>query len=150
MAFSDDNGGFVFLCQDAKFSVCASTWSTRLSQLGKTQGSLSIMTHHLQNLDYIARIISKRLYNIFIIANIDARENAQLIKATFPLVRIALHPNINAKVVLLESETVWVGSSDFGETKMIESAIGLHSVTVYNRAVGSFFNTEWAKAIELQ
>lgn len=150
MAFSDDNGGFAFLCEDAKISVCASTWNTRLSQLGKSQGSLFIMTHYLPNLDYIARIISKRPDNIFIIANIDARENAQLIKSKFPLVRIALHPKINAKVVLLAPETVWVASSDFGETKMVESAIGLHSITVYNRAVESFFKTEWEKSIELQ
>jgi len=149
MAFSDDNGGFAFLCEDAKFSVCASTWNTRLSQLGKIHGSLYIMTHHLPNPDYIAKIISKRPHNIFIIANIDARENAQLIKSKFPLVRIALHPNINAKVVLVAPETVWVASSDFGETKMLESAIGLHSVAVHNRAVESFFNTEWAKSIEL-
>ena len=76
MAFTDDNGGFAFSCDDAKFSVCASTWNTCLSQLSKIQGSLCIMTHHLPNPEYIAKIIAKRPHNIFIIANQDARENA--------------------------------------------------------------------------
>lgn len=59
MAFTDDDGGFAFSCDDAKFSVCASTWNTRLSQLGKIQRSLCIMTHYLPNPEYIARIIAK-------------------------------------------------------------------------------------------
>lgn len=149
MAFTDDHGGFAFSCDDAKFSVCASTWNTRLSQLGKIQGSLCIMTHHLPNPEYIAKIFSKRPHNIFIIANQDARENAQKIKTQFPQVRIALHPKSNAKVVLVAPETVWVASSDFGETKMVESAIGLHSVTVHNRALEGLFNVEWDKSTEL-
>lgn len=150
MAFSDDSGGFAFACDDAKFSVCASTWNTRLSQLGKIQGSLCIMTHHLPNPEYISRIISKRPQNIFIIANEDSRENALLIKKQFPSVRIALHPKNNAKVVLVAPETVWVASSDFGETKLVESAIGLHSVEVHNRALENLFNAEWAKSVELK
>lgn len=149
MAFTDDDGGFAFSCDDAKFSVCASTWNTRLSQLGKIQGSLCIITHYLPNPEYIARIIAKRPYNIFIIASQDARENAQKIKSKFPQVRIALNPKLNAKVVLVAPETVWVASSDFGETKMIESAIGLHSVIVHNKVLEGFFNVEWAKSLEL-
>lgn len=150
MAFSDDGGGFAFSCNDAKFSVCASTWNTRLSQLGKIHGSLCIMTHHLPNPEYISRIISKRPQNIFIIANEDSRENALLIKNQFPSVRVALHPKMNAKVVLMAPETVWISSSDFGETKLIESAIGLHSATVHNRALVDLFNVEWANSVELQ
>lgn len=150
MAFRDDNGGFSFSCDDAKFSVCASTWNTRLSQLGKMQGSLYIMTHHLPNVDYISEIISKRPHNIFIIANEDARENAIKIKAKFPSVRIALHKKMNAKVVLIAPETVWISSSDFGESKMVESALGFHSVQVCNKAIEDLFNTEWSRANELQ
>lgn len=150
MAFSDDGGGFAFSCNDAKFSVCASTWSTRLSQLAKIQGNVYIMTNNLPNPEYIASIISKRPHNIFIIANEAANHNARIIKSQFPQVRIALHQKLNAKVVLVEPETVWVSSSDFGHTALIESAIGLHSAEVYNKALQNFFSVEWAKSIELQ
>ena len=149
MSFSDDNGGFSFSCADAKFSVCASTWNTRLSQLGKLQGSLRILTHHLPNPEYIAKILSKRPYNIFIIANEDARENAMKLKAQFPDVRIALHKKMNAKVVLFEPETVWVSSSDFGESKMTESAVGFHSSVAHAKAVGTIFSAEWKNSVEI-
>ena len=149
MAFISDGGGFAFACDDAKFSVCSSTWNTRLSQLGRLKGSLCIMTHCLPNVEYITKIFSKRPDNIFIIANEDARENALLVKSQFPGVRIALHPKMNAKVVLMAPETVWVSSSDFGETKMVESAIGLHSDTVHDNALENFFKKEWEKSIEI-
>lgn len=44
MAFSDDNGGFAFACSDAKMSIGASTWATRLSQLGSATGEILILT----------------------------------------------------------------------------------------------------------
>ncbi|BBB66538.1 hypothetical protein UNDYM_2285 [Undibacterium sp. YM2] len=150
MAFSDDSGGFAFVCNDGKFMLNASTWNTRLSQLGTAKGALYIMTNLLPNPDYIAKIISKRAENIFIIANEAARQNALQIKRAFPKVRIVLHPKMNAKLVLLAPETVWVATSDFGKTDMVETAIGLHSATVFNRALETLFNIEWAKSIEIQ
>lgn len=99
MTFKDDHGGFAFSCSDGKFCICASTWGTRLSQLGKVVGPVRIITELLPDTDYIKNIISKRPSDIFIIANISARENAKIIKEAFPSVRIALHQNINAKVV---------------------------------------------------
>jgi hypothetical protein len=108
------------------------------------------MTHHLPNIEYISKIISKRPHNIFIIANEEARENAIKLKAQFPLVRIALHKKMNAKVVLVAPETVWVSSSDFGESKMVESALGFHSAYAHNKAVEVFFNAEWENSVELQ
>ena len=149
MSFSADNGGFPFSCEDAKFSICASTWNTRLSQIGRSTGAIRIMTHGLPDPDYIARIFSKRPDNIYLIANSDAQAEALLIKAQFPKVRIVLHPRMNAKVVFIEPETVWLSSSDFGHTRAIESAVGFHSVDLHNRAVEHLFNKEWQNSAEL-
>ena len=149
MAFKDDNGGFAFQCDDAKFSICASTWNTRLSQIGKISGAICIITNRLPNVEYISRILSKRPRDIFIIAHNDARPEAMELKQRFPDVRIALHANINAKAVFVAPETVWLSSADFGETKMIESAAGFHSATLYNRSIESLFNREWQNAQEL-
>jgi len=55
----------------------------------------------------------------------------------------------NAKVVLVSPDTVWVSSSDFGKTKKIESAVGLHSSIVYQRTLDSLFNRIWADAREI-
>ena len=148
MSFKDDDGGFAFACEDAKFSIDASTWNTKLSQIKKISGEICIMTRLLPNPDYIEKILSKRPHDIFIIAHVDADNNAKKIKEKFPEVRIALHTKINSKVAFIAPETVWVSSADFGETKMIESAIGLHSATVHKRGK-DFFWREWKKAIEL-
>ncbi|WP_223527837.1 hypothetical protein [Pseudomonas sp. GL-R-19] len=48
MAFSDDSGGFAFSCTDAKISIGASTWATRLSQINKATGEILILTRGLR------------------------------------------------------------------------------------------------------
>ena len=149
MPFNVDGGGFSFCCQDAKFSICASTWNTRLSQIGRISGTIRIMTHGLPDQDFISQIFSKRPENILVIANTDAEAEAKVIKAAFPKVRIALHSQMNAKVVLVEPGTVWLSSSDFGKTRSIESAVGFHSSDLHNRAVEHLFNDQWKKSVEL-
>lgn len=150
MAFSDDGGGFSFSCEDAKMSICASTWNTRLSQLGRVKGPVWIMTRSLPGHEYIAQIIGKRPQDIFIIANSSAEIEAKALKLKFPMVRIVLHRNNNAKVVLVSPDTVWVSSSDFGETKHIESAIGIHSAGVYNKTLDSLFRKVWEEGTEVR
>ena len=150
MAFSDDGGGFAFSCEDAKMSICASTWNTRLSQLGRVKGPVWIMTGSLPGLDYIAQIIGKRPQDIFIIANSSAEIDAKALKLRFPMVRIVLHRNNNAKVVLVSPDTVWVSSSDFGETKQIESAVGIHSAGIYNKTLDSLFRKVWEEGTEVR
>ena len=149
MTFSDDPGSFAFACDDAKLSIVASTWNTKLSQLARMPGPLLVMTRLLPNLDYIGRIVGKRPKDIYILASTEAEADARKLKAQFPAVRIALHREIIAKAVFLGPETVWIGSADFGESKLIESAIGLHSETVFNRPSPHFFNPTWATAREI-
>lgn len=146
MAFKDDNGGFTFSCEDAKMSICASTWSTRLSQLERIDGPVYIMTNTLPNLEYISKIIGKRPRDIFIIANTSAHYEAQQLKNQFPMLQIALNDRMNAKVVLVAPETVWISSADFGKTDKIESAIGLHSSKAFGKAHESLFKDIWKKS----
>ncbi|WP_143047720.1 hypothetical protein [Variovorax sp. YR266] len=70
----------------------------------------------------------------------DAQREARMLKLRFPEVRIALHHNNNAKVVLVAPDTVWVSSADFGKTARIKSAVGLHSNIVFKRTRESFFD----------
>lgn len=149
MAFSDDNGGFAFSCDDAKMSICASTWNTRLSQIARVAGPILIMTGSLPEPEYISQILGKRPRDIFIIANTSAVAEARLLKSRFPAIRIALHPNNNAKVVLVAPDTVWVSSSDFGKTTKIEAAVGMHSVFVFNQTLSALFNRVWMEGTEI-
>jgi len=149
MVFSDDSRGFAFSCEDAKMFISASTWNTRLSQIARVVGPILIMTGSLPDPEYISRTLGKRPRDIFIIANAAAQREARMLKLRFPEVRIALHPNNNARVVLVAPDTVWVSSADFGKTTRIESAIGLHSGIVFKKTRESLFNRVWAEAIEI-
>jgi hypothetical protein len=149
MVFSNDSGGFAFSCEDAKMSICASTWNTRLAHIARVIGPVLIMTGSLPDPEYISRTLGKRPRDIFIIANADAQREARMLKLRFPDVRIALHRNNNAKVVLVAPNTVWVSSADFGKTTQIESAVGLHSSVVFDKTRESLFNKVWAEAIEI-
>lgn len=108
-----------------------------------------VMTRMLPNLDYIGRILSKRPREIYIIASTEAEADASRLKALFPEIRIVLHDNVNAKIVLVAPNIIWLGSSDFGESKDIESAVGLHSDLVFNKAITSLFNPVWSKSREI-
>ena len=149
MIFRDDSGGFAFSCEDAKISVCTSTWNKRLSQIARVVGPILIMTGSLPDPEYISRTLGKRPRDIFIIANADAQKEARALKQRFPDVRVALHHNNNAKVVLVAPDTVWVSSADFGKTTRIESTVGLHSSAVFNKTRESLFSWIWAEATEI-
>lgn len=151
MAFEDDGGGFAFSCDDAKFSICASTWGTRLSQISKSPQKVLIMTNSIDDVLYIADILRKSLGEVRVLANSLAKKEAELLKKELPTIRIALHPTNNAKIVLVSPNTVWISSADFGRSKikMIESAVGIHSHEVFNKALNVFFEKAWAEATEL-
>lgn len=107
------------------------------------------MTGSLPDPEYISQILNKRPQDIFIIANACAEAEAKFLKSRFPSIRIVLHRNNNAKVVLVAPDTVWVSSSDFGKTTKIESAVGMHSEFVYQRTLDSLFKRVWAEAVEI-
>lgn len=149
MIFRNDSGGFAFSCEDAKMSICTSTWNKRLSQIARVTGPILIMTGSLPDPEYISQTLGKRPRDIFIIANADAQKEARALKLRFPEIRVALHHNNNAKVVLVAPDTVWVSSADFGKTTRIESTIGLHSSAVFNKTRESLFSRIWAEATEI-
>ncbi|WP_322003847.1 hypothetical protein [Paraburkholderia tropica] len=145
MAFTFDSGGIPFKCDDAKMSLGASTWNTRLSQIGRSNAPVHIMTRNLVDTDYIARILQKRQENIFILANTSSRAEALTLKQMFPYVELRLHPDNNANMVLVGAQTVWMTSNDFGKTpkSQIDSAVGLHSATAYEIALTKLFQPAW-------
>lgn len=149
MPFNDDNGGFAFACTDAKMSIGASTWASRLSQLGKASGEILILTHGLSDVNYINKILDKRPADIWIVAHVSAELEARSLKAGRPWLHIALHPEIGAKAVLVAPETVWISGSDFGKAGKLESAVGFHSTELYVKTRSQLFAKAWAQAFEI-
>ncbi|MBH1672695.1 hypothetical protein I5U90_06550 [Stenotrophomonas maltophilia] len=153
MAFSDDRGGLSFECADAKMSLGSSTWSTRISHIGRVSWHMYVMTRRLPGTDHISRIISKRPRDISIIANYEARTAAEIMKGRFPGIRVALHAKNNAKVVLITPGTVWVSGADFGEGEgsgWIDAAMGMHSEDLFRRTHEDLFLRLWGESREIQ
>lgn len=149
MAFSDDNGGFAFMCSDAKMSIGSSTWASRLSQLSKATGEILILTHGLPDTGYITKILDKRPHNVWIVAHTDSLKEASALKTARPWLRIALHPHIGAKSVLVAPDTVWLSSNDFGLGGKLESAVGFHSTALYSQTRENLFARAWHEAQEI-
>ena len=131
MAFSTDNGG-VALYADIKLIEGASTWNTRLSQIGRARGNILICTEELLDdkpdfnrscgdLRYLRRILDKRdaidpgLASVMIITNIPSEAEAIELKILYPNLTVYLTDFIEGTTVLMKPETVWYAPGGFGD-----------------------------------
>lgn len=134
MAFKTDCGG-VAMTIEAKLSKAGTTWNTRLSQIGRHDHEVLIVTFSLCDLDYIAKIVSKRENGrgITIVCNSKYEVNAHRLKREFPELKIYINPNSHAKLALIAPDTVWLSSENIGhKSKTYDASIGIHSKEAYD------------------
>ncbi len=127
MAFKTDGGGLAFKCNDAKLCVGASTWATRLSQLGRMKGVVRIITYSLPEMDYVSEQLGRRPYDIFLLAHTKFLSRAKQIRQQFPLIRVVVHPEVHSKVLLIAPRTILISSANFGSSGWHETTIGFQS-----------------------
>lgn len=135
--FRTDNGGKAIRIDDAKLitTQMASTWNTRLSQIGTNNlkdKKVIICTYSLPDLEYSEQIFDKRSKNVILVANEKFKVKADELKAKYPDLTIHLKEDIHAKIVLVEPETVWLSSANFGKSGWFEHTIGIHSKEAYS------------------
>lgn len=133
MGFNTDCGG-VALTADIKVSNKATTWNTRLSQIGRTDAELIIVSFSLGDMEYIERILSKRPTgrNITLICHTSYYRNARILKKHLPEMRVFVHPKAHAKLVLYDPETVWISSENIGhKVKSFDATVGIKNRQVY-------------------
>jgi hypothetical protein len=132
--FRTDGGGLALRIDDAKLSTThsASTWSSRLSQIGKSNGKVIICTYSLPNMDYLRKIFDKRTSKITLIAHEKFSERAGQLKKLYPDLQVVLKQDVHAKFVLIEPDIVWLSSANFGSSGWFEQTIGLHSKEAYD------------------
>lgn len=148
MAFSTDNGGEA-LRADVKLIDGASTWNTRLSQIGRVKSNLLICTEELLadkpefsrpcgELRYLQRILDKRdalnpgLSSVMIITNITSEAEAIELKILYPDLTVYLTDFIVGTTVLMKPDTVWYAPGGFGNLGKENrptpfEGIGIHS-----------------------
>ena len=131
--FTTDHGGMALSIKDAKLSTShtASTWNTRLSQIGRSNKKIIICTYSLPSLEYLKRIFDKRTENITLIAHEKFVDKASHLKELYPDLEIILKPDVHAKYVLIEPDTVWMSSANFGSSGWFEQTIGIHDKDAY-------------------
>jgi len=133
--FKTDGGGYALRLNDAKISVGLTSWNTKLSQIAKTpvERRIIIVTYSLPRYQtFIPKILEKRSANVLIICHMKFMERALELQKRFPLLRFRFLDNVHAKVVLIEPDTVWLSSANFGSSKWIECTIGIHSEKAYD------------------
>jgi len=134
MGFNTDSGG-VALTADIKVSNKATTWNTRLSQIGRTDAELIIVSFSLGDLAYTEKVLSKRPNgrNITLICNTGYYRNARILKKHLPEMRVFLHPKAHAKLVLYAPGTVWISSENIGhKAKSFDATVGIKNQVVYD------------------
>ena len=131
--FTTDHGGMALSIKDAKLSTShtASTWNTRLSQIGRSNKKIIICTYSLPSLEYLKKIFGKRTENITLIAHEKFADKASHLKELYPDLEIILKPDVHAKYVLIEPDTVWMSSANFGSSGWFEQTIGIHDKDAY-------------------
>lgn len=149
MAFKTDGGGIAFKSTDIKLTGEASTWGTRLSQLSKQSGLLRLITYSLPKLSYVEEQLGRRPNKIFVIAHKNFEASARDIKDRFPDIRIAIAPNVHSKVLLIEPNTIWISSANFGDSGWHETSIGVRSAEALDWYVNSVFNPLWNRCREI-
>ena len=134
MAFKTDCGG-IAMTANIKLSNAATTWNTRLSQIGRHDHLVTLVSFSLCDFTYLSKIISKRDAGtgIRIICGDKYEWNAIQLKRLFPDLKIYISPHAHAKLALIEPSTVWVSSENLGHVRdSFDASIGIHSEEAYN------------------
>lgn len=78
------------------------------------------------------------------------RERAQEIKDLFPLIRIGVRYDVHSKVLLIEPNTLYITSANFGLSRWHETSIGVRSKDAHDAYVCNAFNPLWDSAEKLR
>lgn len=150
MTFKTDGHGIAFKCNDIKITGDTHTWAMKISQLYRQTGIMRIITYSLPNIGYVKKQFERRPKDIFLIAHSSFQDKAEKIKEMFPDIRIALHKEVHSKVLLIEPNTIYISSANFGNSGWHEANIGLHSKEAHDWYLNHQFIPLWEVSTEVK
>lgn len=122
MLKTDTSG--VMLNAEVKMSNAFTSWNTRLRKIAQEPSRITICTYSLTDLRYVGRILSRCNGGITVICNSAYEGKARKLKSLYPYVDFYVSPHAHAKIALIEPETVWVSTENFGRDSVrIEEAL---------------------------
>ena len=96
-------------------------------------------------MDYLKKILGKRPNDMTLIANDKFQSKAKELQELYPGITIYLRSDVHAKMVLIEPETVWLSSANFGDSTWFEHTIGIHDKRGYD-----FYRKELSRYLNIE
>lgn len=151
MTWKDDGHGKLFRTSEAKLYGASHTWAMKLSQLHRQAGRCRILTYSLPALDYAREQFVRRPRDILIACHEKFAPQARLISREFPEIEIRTHPRLHSKTLLIEPDTVYVSSANFGRSlsghhAWHETTLGVRSKEAHDWYVAFSFDPLWEEA----
>ena len=115
--WENDSHGLVFKSSEVKLYGATHTWAMKLSQLNRQHGSVRIITYSLPAIAYIEAQFLRRPYDIWIVCHSAFHDRAQAFKIDFPGFHVATRNDVHSKVVLIEEQTLYISSANFGNSQ---------------------------------
>jgi len=121
----------------------------KISMLKQQTGIVRIITHSLPDIEYVKEQIDRRPKDIYLICNSDVAKDACELKTTYPNIRIATNNNANSKILLIEPDTIYLGSQDFGKSNYHETVVGIRSKEAHDWYIENSFIPLWDSSMEI-
>lgn len=150
MTWADDAHGILLSIGEAKlYRNGGHTWAMKLSQLHRQKGICRIVTYSLPDIQYVHRQLDRRPHGVFIVFHEKFLRRGRELKNEFPLVRFACCNNVHSKVCMIEPNTVYVSSANFGYSGWHETTIGIRSKKAHDWYLQNSFLPLWNESKEL-
>ncbi len=127
MTWNNDAHGLVCKVPEAKLYLPSHSWAMKLSQLHKQPDAQVRIATYSINPEYAQDIFRRRPHHIRVICNSQFKDAAAELSLAFPLVDIRTFSDAHAKLVLIEPNTVYLGSANFVKNTLADISVGLRS-----------------------
>jgi hypothetical protein len=126
MAWCDDKYGIVTRSNKIKCYKSGHSWEQKLWQLNEQKGSVRVATYSL-DADLAIRLFHRCQKRVWILCNEMFDSDARRLKTALPQIGIACCKGMHAKFVLVEPDTVYIGSMNLVKVRMHDTVLELHS-----------------------
>ncbi len=124
------------------------TWNMKLSQIGRPSmidRNIYIATYSLPRLREVMAILQHRPTGrlVHMVCHEKFHSLAKSIRGSLPDIKIRVHPAMHAKFCIIEPETIFLGSANFGNSKWIECMVGVKSAVAVQEYICDTWQQIW-------
>jgi hypothetical protein len=144
MIWRADSHGIVTRSSEIKCYVDSHSWAMKLSQLHRQDGLVRVATYSL-NAKYATEVFQRRNRDVRIICNSKFRKQALTLNKRLPNIEIAYRDDMHAKFVLIEPDTVYLGSMNLVNNSVRDSVVGIRARDI-QQYYADWFDRMWSNS----